>query len=103
MSAGAAAPRHAAFVQQRPVVVAGERFFLDAAYEEVMPAVELDGAAWHGSRRQRESDIRRDALVATIGWQTPRYSYARLTAEPDACRRDILATYEARRRLFGVR
>jgi very-short-patch-repair endonuclease len=91
------------FVQQRPIVVGGERFFLDAAYEEVLLAVELDGAAWHGSRAQRERDIRRDALAATIGWQTLRYGFARMTEEPDACRRDILATYEARCRLFGVR
>ena len=68
-----------------------------------MLAIELDGAAWHGSRRQREKDIRRDALVATIGWQTLRYSFARLNNEPQACQRDILATYETRRRLFGVR
>jgi very-short-patch-repair endonuclease len=92
-----------ALVQQRPIVVRGERYFLDAAYEEVMLAVELDGAAWHGSRRQRESDIRRDALLATLGWQTLRFSYARMTAAPDACRRDIRAAYSARRRLFGVR
>jgi very-short-patch-repair endonuclease len=96
-------PGMPAFVQQRPIVVAGERFFLDAAYEEVMLAVELDGAAWHGSRRQRERDIRRDALVATTGWQTLRYSFARMTAEPAACRRDILAAYDARLRLFGGR
>jgi very-short-patch-repair endonuclease len=96
-------PGMPAFVQQHPVVVGGERFFLDAAYEEVLLAVELDGAAWHGSKRQRESDIRRDALAATIGWQTLRYSYARMTGEPEVCRRHLLATYEARRRLFGVR
>jgi very-short-patch-repair endonuclease len=63
-------PGMPAFVQQREVVVAGERFFLDVAYEEVLLAVELDGAAWHGSRQQRERDIRRDALLATAGWQT---------------------------------
>ena len=92
-----------AFVQQRPVFVAGERYLLDVAYEEVMLAVELDCAALHGSRRQRESDIRRDALLATVGWQTLRYGYSRMTREPEACRRDILAKYQARCRLFGVR
>lgn len=90
-----------AFVHQRLVVVGGERYVLDAACEEVLLAVELDGAAWHGSRQQRERDIRRDALVATIGWQTLRFGYARMTAEPDACRRDILAAYDVRRALFG--
>ncbi len=91
------------FVQQCRVVVAGERFDLDAAYEEVLQAVELDGAAWHGSRRQREQDIRRDALLATVGWQTLRFSYARLTGEPEACRRDVVAAHRARQQLFGAR
>jgi very-short-patch-repair endonuclease len=66
----------------------------------------MDGAAWHGSKRQREKDIRRDALVATVGWQTLRFGYTRLTAEPALCRRDVRAAYEVRRRLFrpdGVR
>jgi very-short-patch-repair endonuclease len=96
-------PGMPAFVQQRPVAVGGERFFLDAAYDEVQLAVELDGAAWHGSADQRERDIRRDARVATVGWQTLRFSYRRMTSRPDDCRRDVLAAHGARRRLFRVR
>jgi very-short-patch-repair endonuclease len=88
------------FVQQRPLVVGGKRVLLDAAYDDVLLAVEMDGAAFHGSRRQREEDIRRDALVATLGWQTLRFSYARLTTAPDDCRREILAVHDARRRLL---
>jgi very-short-patch-repair endonuclease len=95
-------PGMPAFVQQRQVVVAGERFFLDAAYDEVLLAVEMDGAAWHGSQRQREGDIRRDALLGTVGWQTLRFSHRRLTRAADDCRREIRATYDARRRLFGL-
>jgi very-short-patch-repair endonuclease len=83
--------------------VRGERFFLDAAYDEVLLAVEMDGAAWHGSRRQREADIRRDALLATIGWQTLRFGYARMRADPAGCRGDLLAVHASRRALFGVR
>jgi very-short-patch-repair endonuclease len=90
------------FVQQRPVTVAGRTFFLDAAYEDVLLAVEMDGAAWHGSREQREKDIRRDALLATIGWQTLRFGHRRLTAAPEGCRRAVRAAYNARRRLFGL-
>jgi very-short-patch-repair endonuclease len=89
------------FVQQRRIVVEGEVFVLDAAYEDVKLAVEMDGAAWHGSRQQRERDIRRDALLATVGWQTLRFGYGRMMAAPDACRRDVLASYAARRRLFS--
>ena len=96
-------PGMPAFVQQREVVVRGERFVLDAAYEDVLLAVEMDGAAWHGSRRQREADIRRDALLATIGWQTLRFGCARMTGAPAECRRDLLAVHAARRASSGVR
>lgn len=89
------------FLQQRPVEVRGERFLLDAACEDSMLAVEMDGGAWHGSRQQRERDIRRDALVASIGWQTLRFSFARMTNAADACKRDIRTTHGARLRLLG--
>jgi very-short-patch-repair endonuclease len=95
-------PGMPAFVQQRRVVVRGEEFALDAAYDEVKLAVEMDGAAWHGSREQREKDIRRDALLATVGWQTLRFGFSRLTTVPDTCRHEIRAAYGARRRLFGL-
>lgn len=95
-------PGMPAFTLQRRLDVGGRVVFLDAAYDEVKLAVEMDGAAYHGSRQQRERDIGRDALLATLGWQTLRFGYRRLTAEPDACRRDIRAAYHARRRLFGL-
>jgi very-short-patch-repair endonuclease len=90
------------FTLQHRVEVAGHRFVLDAACEEVQLAVEMDGAAWHGSQEQRERDIRRDALLATIGWQTLRFGFRRLTSSTGACQRDILAAYRARRRLMGL-
>jgi very-short-patch-repair endonuclease len=94
------------FVQQRRITVGGSTFFLDAAYDDVQLAVEMDGASWHGSPQQRERDIRRDALLAAVGWQTLRFSFGRMTTAPDSCRRDILATRAARQGLFrgdGVR
>jgi very-short-patch-repair endonuclease len=94
------APGMPTFVQQRRVKVGSETFVLDAACEESMLAVEMDGAAWHGSRRQREADIRRDSLLATVGWQTLRFSFSRMTKSPDACRQDIRAVHNARLRLF---
>jgi very-short-patch-repair endonuclease len=95
-------PGMPAFALQRRVEVGGRVFFLDAACDDVKLAVEMDGAAYHGSPTQRESDIARDALLATIGWQTLRFSYRRMTAVPDSCRGDIRAAYQARRRLFGL-
>jgi very-short-patch-repair endonuclease/predicted transcriptional regulator of viral defense system len=94
-------PGMPSFVQQRAVAVAGQTFYLDAAFEDVLLAIEMDGAAWHGSRDQRERDIRRDGLLATVGWQTLRFSYARMTGSPDSCRREIRSVYAARRRLFS--
>jgi very-short-patch-repair endonuclease len=95
------APGMPAFTQQRRISVGGEAFLLDAAYEDVLLAVEMDGAAWHGSRDQRERDIRRDARLATVGWQTLRFSFARMTGSPDDCRRDIRSVHAARLRLIG--
>lgn len=94
------APGMPHFSLQHRVVVAGRTFFLDAACEEVLLAVEMDGAAWHGSREQRERDIHRDALRATIGWQTLRFSFTRLTGSPDGCRHDIRAVHAARLQLI---
>ena len=94
------APGMPRFVQQRRVRIGPETCVLDAACEESMLAVEMDGAAWHGTRTQRESDIRRDALVATVGWQTLRFGFARLTRAPEACRREILAVHTARLQLL---
>jgi very-short-patch-repair endonuclease len=91
-------PGMPAFTLQHRVVVDGRTFYLDAACEEARLAVEMDGAAWHGSREQRERDIRRDALLATVGWQTLRFSFARLTGSPDSCRREIRAVHAARLR-----
>jgi very-short-patch-repair endonuclease len=89
-----------AFVQQRRVAVGSEIFVLDAACEESMLAVEMDGAAWHGSRTQREADIRRDSLLATVGWQTLRFGYGRMTRAAEDCRREIRGVHEARLRLL---
>ena len=75
----------------------GRRVRLDAAYLEAKVAVELDGAAFHGSRTARERDLRRDTALAARGWVVLRFSYARLMADPERCRREIEAV--VRRRL----
>jgi hypothetical protein len=87
-----------AWTQQFPVRLPDGRWVkLDAAYREARVAVELDGAAFHGSRSARERDLRRDSALAALGWVVLRFSFARLMADPDGCRREILAA--VRRRL----
>jgi very-short-patch-repair endonuclease len=85
------------FVQQHRVVLpAGAAVHLDAAVPHLRVAVELDGAAFHGSADDRERDTRRDVALATLGWVVLRFSYRRLTREPEACRREILAVCRTR-------
>jgi hypothetical protein len=85
------------WVQQHRVVLPdGRRVDLDAAYVEARVAVELDGAAFHGSREARERDLRRDSALAAAGWIVLRFSYARLMADPEGCRREIVAAVLAR-------
>jgi hypothetical protein len=85
-------PRVPAWVQQYPIRLGDGRLVrLDAAYPEARVAVELDGAAFHGSRAARERDLRRDSALAALGWVVLRFSYARLMSDPEGCRREIEA------------
>jgi REase_MTES_1575 len=77
-------PEVSAWAQQLPVRLPdGGWVRLDAAYPEALVAVELDGAAFHGTRSARERDLRRDNALASLGWVVLRFSYARLMADPD--------------------
>ncbi|WP_460683007.1 endonuclease domain-containing protein [Modestobacter lapidis] len=87
--------------QQHRVVLPDGPILLDAAWLEVKLAVELDGAAFHGSQEARERDLRRDAALAALGWVVLRFSYRRLTRQPEACQAQIAAVY--RRRVGVVR
>lgn len=84
------------FVQQHPVRLGSRTLRLDAAVVALKVAVELDGAAFHGSAEARERDTRRDVALAALGWVVLRFSYRRLTTDPEGCRREILAVCRAR-------
>jgi ATP-dependent Clp protease ATP-binding subunit ClpX len=60
---------------------------LRAIMEEVLQSVMYDIP----SREARERDLRRDTALAALGWVVLRFSYARLIADPDGCRREIQA------------
>lgn len=83
--------------QQFPLQVRGRNFRADLAYEDEKLIVELDGRAYHASSDQWERDIQRDAALATIGWQTVRFSHRRLTGDVPGVRREVLAILAARR------
>jgi hypothetical protein len=91
-----AAPGLPSCTQQHRVLLPDGPVFLDAAWPEVKLAIELDGAAFHGGQVARERDLRRDAALAALGWLVLRFSYRRLTRDPDACRAEIIAVYRHR-------
>ncbi len=97
------APGMPRFVQQHPVALPFGTVHLDAAIPELRVDVELDGAAFHGSSEARERDTRRDVALAGLGWVVLRFSYRRLTREPEACRQEILAVCWARQELLAAR
>ncbi len=82
--------------QQHRVALPGTVIYLDAALPDVKLGIELDGAAYHGASEARERDIARDVALAGVGWQVLRFSYRRVTRDPEGCRRDIAAAYQRR-------
>jgi len=84
-------------VRQYVVRTPAGRYRVDLAYVAERVAVELDGWAFHSSRADRERDMRRDAALAAAGWLTLRFSFRRLHADVDGCRRDVVAALTARR------
>jgi very-short-patch-repair endonuclease len=91
------------FIQQCRVRLPFATVHLDAAVPELKIAIELDGAAFHGSAQDRERDTRRDVALAALGWVVLRFSYRRLTTEPAACRREILRVCAAREAMLRSR
>lgn len=79
------------FRRQVRVRVGRRSIYLDVYAEAERVDFELDGAAYHGDRRQREVDLRRDALLATLGILVVRFTHERLRYDTDAVRREVLA------------
>ncbi|WP_307847433.1 DUF559 domain-containing protein [Micromonospora sp. D93] len=80
-----------AFTRQARVRVGVRTIYLDMFAEAERVNIELDGATSHGDPAEREIDLRRDALLATVGILVVRFSHRRLTADPDQVRRETLA------------
>lgn len=89
-------------VVQHRVQIGSRSVFLDRAFLDEMVAVELDGAAYHGSRGQRERDLRRDSGLAKLGWVTVRYSHPRLHADSPGVVEELLAILARRRKQLRV-
>ena len=95
-------PRLPASRCQVPLDLPTGRIYMDRYIDEILLNIELDGAAYHGEPGQRERDIKRDALVATFGIQTVRYSHPRLHGDRDGVVNELLQITAIRRRQFGL-
>ncbi len=82
---------------QHLVYAAGRTTYLDRYFPIERVDVELDGAAWHGQRAQRERDLRRDAALSAMGIMVVRYSHRRLTTEPEAVVDELCVILAGRR------
>ena len=87
---------------QHRVHIGKQLMILDRAFLTEMLAVELDGAAYHGSPGQRERDLKRDSTLARLGWQTVRFSHQRLHREPGHVVDELLDILERRRQQLGI-
>jgi very-short-patch-repair endonuclease len=86
------------FTRQARVQVGVRTVYLDMFAEAEQVNIELDGATSHGDPVDREIDLRRDALLATVGILVVRFSHRRLTADPVQVRKETLAILAARAR-----
>ncbi|MGC4878368.1 DUF559 domain-containing protein [Micromonospora sp. DT43] len=89
-------PGMPAFRRQVPMRLGPRTVYLDLFAEPERVNIELDGATTHGDPRQREIDLRRDALLATVGVLVVRFAHRRLVHEADDVRRETLAILASR-------
>ncbi|MET8259113.1 DUF559 domain-containing protein [Micromonospora sp. NPDC005553] len=78
------------FTRQARVRVGARTIYLDMFAEAERVNIELDGATSHGDPAEREIDLRRDALLATVGILVVRFSHRRLTTDPAKVRQETL-------------
>ncbi|MGC4812890.1 DUF559 domain-containing protein [Micromonospora sp. DT228] len=86
------------FSRQARVLVGARTIYLDMFAEAERVDIELDGSTSHGDPAEREIDLRRDALLATIGILVVRFTHRRLIADPVQVRRETVAILATRSR-----
>ncbi len=78
--------------------VGRKRYVIDAAFVAEKLAIEVDGWEFHGRRWAFEGDRSRDVDLASIGWQTLRFTWRRVIADRSGVGRDIRSVLGERRR-----
>lgn len=84
------------FTRQVDYRVNGTRYRIDMLHEAANVAVEVDGAKFHSSDWARRRDIERDAVLASVGILTLRFTFEDITQRPQWCRNRVLDTVRSR-------
>ena len=88
-------------VRQFEVLVAGQRFRLDAAYPELMIFIEGDGFGVHSMRGSFERDRSRQNLLVVAGWLPLRFTWRRLCRSPESVVSEVRAARLLRQQLIS--
>ena len=56
---------------------------LDLAYVDEMIDLEANGAKWHTTRRQRQHDAERRAILEALGWDVQDFDYDEVVYRPE--------------------
>ncbi|WP_157754719.1 DUF559 domain-containing protein [Nigerium massiliense] len=75
-------------------------YYLDVALPDLLLDIEVDGHEFHSSRESFSRDKRRDAHLASDGWQVVRISALQLMTEPAEVRARVQSIVRQRHALF---
>ena len=88
----------AGLIFQHAMVVEGKAYRVDAYDPATQTAFELDGYADHGGKEHRQRDVTRDAMLATVGVLTVRFTYEDITLRAGWCQAVVRAVLAQRAR-----
>jgi very-short-patch-repair endonuclease len=74
----------------------GRTVRIDAAHDEFLLGWELEGHAFHSTRRQRAYDNARQSALHELGWRIDKFTYEQVTREGAAVVRTVRAALHAR-------
>ena len=79
----------------------GRAHVVDVLYPVEMLIVELDGRRWHLRLERAAEDRARDNHAASLGYQTVRYLWENVVADPGGTVDNLLSVMAVRRRQLG--
>lgn len=88
----------ASVVRQHRLTVGSDSYRVDAYDPPTRTAFEFDGAQWHSRPSNRVKDLRRDAVLTSVGVATVRFGYWDVIEKPNWCRSIALRTLAERAR-----